>query len=251
MKILEFGDTGKRKIILIHGFQCPWQVWNKYIEYYKNKFHIIVPIMSGHNTEVKDDFVSFADDAKEIEDYILLRYGKEIYAVYGMSMGGVLAATLWQNNRLTFDKVIFDGSPLVSYNKLMKGFMKKFYIDITHKSQRRDRKTVEQATKVIISEDNLDYFLEVLDNMSDVTVKNSIDDIADFKLSRSINTPNTVVYFFHGTALNEMLARKSAKYVKKCYPTTIVKCFKGKFHCENALFNPDIMISELDKIFDK
>ena len=23
MKILEFGDTGKRKIILIHGFQCP------------------------------------------------------------------------------------------------------------------------------------------------------------------------------------------------------------------------------------
>ena len=33
MKILEFGDTSKRKIILIHGFQCPWQVWNKYIEY--------------------------------------------------------------------------------------------------------------------------------------------------------------------------------------------------------------------------
>ncbi len=42
MKILEFGDTSKRKIILIHGFQCPWQVWNKYIEYYEKKFHIIV-----------------------------------------------------------------------------------------------------------------------------------------------------------------------------------------------------------------
>ena len=44
-------------------------------------------------------------------------------------MGGVLTATLWQNNRLTFDKVIFDGSPLVSYNKLMKGFMKKFHCE--------------------------------------------------------------------------------------------------------------------------
>ena len=31
MKILEFGDTGKRKIVLLHGFQCPWQVWEKYI----------------------------------------------------------------------------------------------------------------------------------------------------------------------------------------------------------------------------
>ena len=68
MKILEFGDDSKRKIILIHGFQCPWQVWNKYIEYYKDKFHIIVPIMSGHNPEVKDDFISFISDAKEIED---------------------------------------------------------------------------------------------------------------------------------------------------------------------------------------
>lgn len=81
MKILEFGDTGKRKIILIHGFQCPWQVWNKYIEYYKDKFHIIVPIMSGHNPAVLEDFVSFSADAKEIEDYMLSHYGKDVYAV--------------------------------------------------------------------------------------------------------------------------------------------------------------------------
>ena len=98
-----------------------------------------------------------------------------------MSMGGVLAAVLWQNNRLTFEKVIFDGSPLVSYNSLMKALMKKFYVDITHKSQKRDKKTVKQATKVIISEDNLEHFLKVLDNMSDAPVKNSIVEIADFK----------------------------------------------------------------------
>lgn len=251
MKILEFGDTAKRKIILIHGFQCPWQVWNKYIEYYKNEFHIIIPIMSGHNSEVKEDFVSFTSDAKEIEDYMLSHYGKDVYAVYGMSMGGVLTATIWQNNRLAIEKVIFDGSPLVSYNGFIKRFMKNFYIDITHKSQLRDKKTVEQATKVIISEDNLEYFLEVLDNMSDVTVENSIGGISDFKLSQNINTPNTLAYFFHGTAPNEMLAKKSAKYVKKHYPTTMVKCFKGKFHCENALFHPEIMMAELDKVFNE
>ena len=145
MKILEFGDKSKNKIVLIHGFQCPWQIWNKYIEYYKCKFHIIVPVMSGHKPEDKDDFISFTSDAKEIEEYILSRYGKDIYAVYGMSMGGVLAAALWQNNRLSFDKVIFDGSPLVSYNVVIKGFMKKFYVDITHKSQQRDKRTVKQA----------------------------------------------------------------------------------------------------------
>ncbi len=248
MKIMEFGDTSKRKIIFIHGFQSPWQVWNKYIEYYKNDFHIIVPIMSGHNPAKKEDFISFSVEAKEIEDYIIPRYGKDMYAVYGMSMGGVLAATLWQNQNLFFEKVIFDGSPLVSLNGFMKRLMKKFYLDITHKSQQRDKKTVEQATKVIISEDNLGNLLDVLDNMSDVTVENSIDGIADFKLKQDICIPNTIAYFFYGTAANEMLAKKSAKYVRAYYPTTVVKCFKGKFHCEDALFNPEIMIAELDKI---
>lgn len=250
MKILEFGDKSKNKIVLIHGFQCPWQIWNKYIEYYKCKFHIIVPVMSGHNPEDKDDFISFTSDAKEIEEYILSRYGKDIYAVYGMSMGGVLAAALWQNNRLSFDKVIFDGSPLVSYNVIIKGFMKKFYVDITHKSQQRDKRTIKQATRVIITEDNLGHFLEVIDNMSDVTVKNSIDGVADFKLSHDINTPDTKVYFFHGTSANEMLAKKSAKYIKKYYPNSAIKCFKNTFHCENSLFHSEIMIKELDRIFD-
>ena len=55
--------------------------------------------MSGHNPEVKEDFVSFLSDAREIEDYMLSYYEKNVYTVYGMSMGGVLTATLWQNNK--------------------------------------------------------------------------------------------------------------------------------------------------------
>ena len=77
-----------------------------------------------------EHYQMIAGDAKEIEEYILSRYGKEIYAVYGMSMGGVLTATLWQNNRLSFDKVIFDGSPLVSYNSFMKVFIHLYYTSV-------------------------------------------------------------------------------------------------------------------------
>ena len=44
MEILEFGNKENKSIILMHGFQCPYQIWNKYIEYYKDKYHIVVPI---------------------------------------------------------------------------------------------------------------------------------------------------------------------------------------------------------------
>ena len=36
MEILEFGNKEKEKIILLHGFQCPYQVWEDYIKYYEN-----------------------------------------------------------------------------------------------------------------------------------------------------------------------------------------------------------------------
>ena len=40
MEILEFGNKENKSIILMHGFQCPYQIWNKYIEYYKDKYNV-------------------------------------------------------------------------------------------------------------------------------------------------------------------------------------------------------------------
>ena len=147
MEVLEFGDKSKRKIILIHGFQSPYQVWDKYIKHYENEFHILVPILPGHNPKQIEDFISFEKVAGELEDYYITKYGKEVYAIYGMSMGGVLTATLWRRNKLCIHKLIFDGSPIVSINGFMKNMMTCFYLNITHKTQRRDKKTLEQAKK--------------------------------------------------------------------------------------------------------
>lgn len=248
MKILEYGDENSKKIIFIHGFQSPYQVWNKYIEQYEKDFRIIVPIMPGHNPNQKENFTSFSETAKEIEDYYIARYGNNVYAVYGMSMGGVLTATIWQNKRLNIDKVIFDGSPLVSFNSVIRKMMLSFYLNITHKSQQRDKKTLKQAVKTIITEENLDSLLQVLDNMSDATITNYINNIAAFKLSDTIDTENTKIYFYHGTAVNEFLARKSAKYISTNYSNAVIKCFRGKAHCENSLFHPELMIKELDSV---
>lgn len=144
--------------------------------------------------------------------------------------------------------MIFDGSPLVSINSVIKKMMLSFYLNITHKSQQRDKKTLEQAVKSIITQENLNDFLQVLDNMSDTTITNCINNIADFKLQDNIDTKNTKVYFYHGTAANEMLAKKSAKYILKNYSDAVIKCFKGKAHCENSLFQPELMIKELDNV---
>ena len=248
MEILEFGNKANKKIILIHGFQSPYQVWNEYIEYYKNKYHIIVPILIGHNPNKKEEFISFDNVVKEIEDYYISKYGNDVYAIYGMSMGGVVTAQLWQNKRLNAKKIIMESSPLMSSGKFMSKMLTNTYLMLTHKTQQRNKKVLKQAVGSIISRDKLDVFLEMMDNITDETIINYLKAVGKYKLPNNIDTIDTNVYYYYGTKINEMLAKKTAKYIKKNYPNSNIICFKGKGHCENSLLNPNEMIKELDKI---
>ncbi len=248
MKILEFGNQKNKKMILVHGFQCPVEIWNDYIDYYKEKYHVIVPILPGHNPNEVEDFISFYETAKELEEYIISKYGKEIYVIFGMSMGGVLATTLLKRSNLKFNHVIFDGSPLASINSFVKKMMTKFYISVTHKAQKKDEKTIKNAETNIVPKKYINELLALLNNLSDTSIKNYIYEISNFKLSTNIDLSDTKVTYFHGTKMNEMLAKKTAKHLKKHYPKINIIKFKGKAHCENSIFYPQIMIKEINNI---
>jgi len=249
MKILEFGDKKNKKLILIHGFQMPYQIWNEYIEYYQKCFHVIVPILPGHYPNHAEDFVSFSKTAREFEDYYVSKYGREVFAIYAMSMGGVLAVTLWKNDQLKIEKIILDGSPLVPVNRFLAKMMTSFYQNVTHKTQQRDEKTLKQA-KSIYPKDSFDDFLKVLDAMTDTTIRNCVKEVTSFKLPSNLENQNTKIYYFYGTKLNEYLAKKSAKLITKYYKNSVLKCFKGRSHCETMSFFPQQMIEELNKILD-
>lgn len=247
MEILEFGNKENKKIILIHGFQLIWQYWEKHIEYFKKDYHVIVPIITGHNQNQKETFISFKETAKEIEDYCINNFGYDIHAVFGMSMGGVVAANLLQNKRLKIKKVICDGSPLVSSNKIIGNIQTNFYLDVTHKTQARDKKTIENAKKIgLVPDGKMEQFLKLMDNLSDQTIINCINEISRYKLPNNINLDNTELYYYHGTKIDETLAKSTAKYIKKWYPKAKVKCFKGAGHCQ--VFTTNIkMLEEIIK----
>ena len=69
-----------------------------------------------------------------------------------------------------------------------------------------------------------------------------------YKLPSDIDTPNTEIYYYYGTKINELLAKKTAEYIRNNYPNSKIKCFQGKGHCEDSLLNPSVMIAELDTV---
>lgn len=94
MCILEYGNINNPTIMLVHGFESPYQIGIDYIEHYKENYHVLVPILLGHDVQEKSEFISVDDTAKEIENYCISKSINHIYAIYGMSMGGVLASYL-------------------------------------------------------------------------------------------------------------------------------------------------------------
>ena len=251
MEILEYGNPKNKKIILIHGFQSPYQIWDDYIDYYKNDYCVIVPILAGHNINKNDDFISFDICAKELEEYYVTKYGNKVFAIYGMSMGGILASYIWKNKNIEIEKLILESSPLLSWNKFMTNYFTKWYLNITHKTQNRDERTIKQAVGTIISEDKEKEFLELFDHLSDKTIINCIQEVGKFNLPSDINTPNTEIYYFYGSKINEILFRKVAHYLKKNYQNTTAVCLKGKGHCEDALMNPEEHIKTLNQVLKK
>ena len=251
MKILEFGNNKNKKIILIHGLESPYQIFDEYIENYKKDFHIIVPILEGHYPNNDSEFVSFDETVRKIEEYYISKHGKDVYAIYGMSLGGIIAAKIFENRKIEINKLIIESSTLISYGYFMKKFLKINYLILTHKVQKRDSKTINKAIKSIISKNKLEHFLQVIDNIKDKTIINYVNEIGNYKLLKNISIQDTHIFYYYGTKLNELLAMKSAKYIKKYYPNTNLICFKGKGHCENSILYPNIMINELNKVLSE
>lgn len=246
MRFHEFGDKNNPIMLFIHGVLTPWQMWEEQIAFFKERYFLIVPALDSHVEEEPSEYISIAQEAKSIEDYVISHYGNQVYAVCGLSMGGAIANVLFGNQKLHIEHLILDGAPLVPTNALVTGMMTSFYLHIIHKSKKRDPKVLRNFKKYFLPEKYLASFLKFADTMSDSSVKNMLTSVGKSSVCVCGNVHNTRILFLHGTKGNEMLAKISAKRVGKQYPETSVRCFKGYAHGELAIYKANEWIETVN-----
>ncbi len=247
MRFHEFGDRSNKIIILIHGTLTPWQIWQEQIDYFKEKYFVIVPALDAHVEEEPSEYISVEAEATAIEKYVCENYGKEVFAVCGLSMGGVIACTMFVNGRLGIANLVLDGAPLIPANALMKNIMTGSYLSIIHKSKKRDKKVLENFKKDFLPERYLESYLRFADTMSDDSVKNMLASVCNGCTRVCDNVNNTRILFLHGTKGNEMLSKKSAQMMKRNYSGVEIMCFKGLKHAELAIYKAEQWIEVVDK----
>lgn len=247
MRFHTFGNVNNKKIILVHGVLTPWQIWNDAIEHYSKDYFVIVPALDGHIEEETSEFISVEDEAEKIVTYVLKNYGKDIFAVCGLSMGGAITYKIFEDGRLNIKNLIMDGAPLSPLGKLPIWFMTKNYISIVHKSKMRDANVIESFKKNFLPEKYLDSYLKFADTMSDKTIINMLNSVFRISITNNYNADNTSILFLHGTKGNEAVSAKAAKKMKELYPQTEIKCYKGFAHAELAIYHADEWIKAVDE----
>lgn len=87
MKTIAYGQENRDVILLLHGGGlAPWN-YREEAELLENKFHIIIPVLDGHNGS-DHKFVSIEESAAQLIQYIDQTFGGRVLLIAGLSLGG-------------------------------------------------------------------------------------------------------------------------------------------------------------------
>lgn len=245
MKMHLYGLSENPKMLLIHGVLTPWQVWEPQVQHFKERYQVYVVELDGHTQDKASRFVSIEAETEKIEKYCEDREIDTFDVVCGLSMGGLIAYTLWKNQRLKIRYLIMDGAPLIPIGRIAAAMMMRFYLKIVHKSQKRDPKTLDNFKRDFLPEKYLESYLALVDLISDTSIENIVHSVCQNDLRTDIENDTRILYI-HGTKANEALSQKSAKILKEFYPKTEILCFIGVAHGYKAVFEPDTWIAVVE-----
>ena len=113
----EFGDKGNPPILLLHGMMQDWHTEYEMLKPLEEYYRLIIPAQDGFY-DGSNDFTSFADQARQIEEYINLNHGGKIYGAYGASQGGLMLTELLTRNQIDLGTVIMDGCYVAHQGKI-------------------------------------------------------------------------------------------------------------------------------------
>lgn len=122
MRFKEFGDREFPTLLLIHGLFVSWELFNPLVSRLQDSYHIVVPMLDGHIYEdgkaEKSCFTTIDAAAQEIGAYLCSIGCSEVRTLYGISLGGGIAARFTELELVPVQNLVLDAGPILPYGKL-------------------------------------------------------------------------------------------------------------------------------------
>ena len=91
--MIEFGQQNPHVIMLLHGGGLSWWNYREAARLLEKDYHVILPVLDGHaGNDIP--FTTIEENAVRLISYIDTRFGGQIFAIGGLSLGGQIAAEM-------------------------------------------------------------------------------------------------------------------------------------------------------------
>ena len=87
MIVQEFGKQNKDVVILLHGGGLSWWNYRNAAAQLEERYRVVIPVLDGH-AEGDAPFTSIEENAARLIAYIDDRFGGQVLAIGGLSLGG-------------------------------------------------------------------------------------------------------------------------------------------------------------------
>lgn len=238
MNIHEFGQENGACVLFLHASCTAWDFYEESIRRLSAQYHVIVPVMPGHDLTTDEDYTSVEEIAAELEQWLSERGQIHVYGLYGLSMGGSVALRLLADNRIAFDKAVIDAG-ITPYQLpwLVTRFiaLRDFLMVELGKHSRRLLELAFPPEKY--GAEGLDYMEQVMKHMSAKTIWRVFNSCNNYSMPEPVPAAETELQYWYGS-LEKKARAWDIDYVKKNFPKTAFVEIPGLEHAEYALLHP-------------
>ena len=242
MKYAEYGLMQNETIIFLHGGGlAPWNYCDK-AEQLQDRFHIIIPVLDGHNGS-DADFTTIENNADEIINYIDENFCGRIFMICGLSLGGQILTEILAKRKDICKYAIIE-STLVIPMKITYAFIqpifsicyplikKRWFARLQFKTLHIKENLFEDYYKdsAAISKENMIAFLKA----------NS-----DYKLKESVKESQARVLVLVGSKESKIM-KKSAEIMYEQIPNASLEVLPGYYHGDLSINHAFEYIQKID-----
>lgn len=232
MKFETVGNPDGSKVLLIHAMFMTPECFSVLIQYLKEDYFIIMPILDGHDFKEGSEFLSVYDEADKIIAYLQENNIKKLDFIMGISLGAIIALEVYRRNAVNVNRIYSDGGPFFNFGTLLQEIAAKKFWNICIEVRQNPEKAARTIDKLFQGLGNV--MSEVCKSITEQNVKNLARACYSYKLPELNEAEQKSVAFLYGTKEPARFCIPRLKKYKNC---RIIKK-SGYSHCSYLLAHP-------------
>lgn len=256
MKIEEFGDSKKKKIVLIPGTMMCWKQFSDVIPILDQNYHVLAVSTDGFDGSPETTFTTADDSAHKLAQCLKEKNIEEVELIFGESFGSATAAVAHDRQEVKINSVIMNGPQYFDFGILTKPIASMIprnqyrFLGKLEKAQKKGKIPLMLKLFTRSSDENmLGMFAKMPENISYDTLRNCTKEgillyreMKQFKIR-----PDAKVSVWYGQKEPNM--KKAISAIRMIYPNMEDHPFENMGHGE-VIAHPELMASEISKFIN-